>query len=83
VQPWPASRITRCRLPVGTEQHEFWVHKPSGEVWAVKHRGGKIIAVAGPISREDAEPELLDYFVYDARDCHWVTKRLEEFSRLP
>ena len=67
---------------MGTEQHEFWLHKPSGEVWAVKQRG-KVIAVAGPISREDAEPELLDYFVYDARDCHWVTKRLEEFSRLP
>ena len=66
-----------------TEQQEFWLHKPSGEVWAVKKRDGKIIAVAGPITREDAEPELLDYFVYDARDCEWVIKRLEEFIRLP
>jgi len=74
-QPWRASRIrssTAWTPDVATQA--------SGAIWAVKHRDGKIIAVAGPISPKDLDPELLQYLVYVVRDREWVDESRDDFA---
>ena len=61
---------------------EFWLHKPSGRVWAVEVEDGEVVGVAGPVRARDTDPVLLDHLPYDSRDVPWVTRNRREFVRL-
>jgi len=62
---------------------EFWLHRPTGYVWALQlDRAGRVTAAAGPLAKPDAEPLLLDYFLYKSTDVPWIERHGPEFVRL-
>ena len=62
---------------------EFWLHDPTGYIWALEtDRAGQVIAAAGPLVRADAEPLLLDYFLYKPTDVPWIVRHRLEFTRV-
>lgn len=61
---------------------EFWLHDSTGYVWALEiDSGDRVIAAAGPLTKRDADPLLLDYLVYKATDVAWIVRRRGEFTR--
>ena len=62
---------------------EFWLHVPTGYVWAVEiDSSGRLIAAAGPLAKRDTEPLLLDYLVYKPGDVAWIVRHRPEFTRV-
>lgn len=63
---------------------EFWLHAPSGYVWALEiDSAGRVIGAAGPLTKRDADPLILDYFLYKATDVPWIVRDRLQFTRLP
>ena len=62
---------------------EFWLHQPTGYVWALESdRAGRVIAASGPLAVSDAVPALLDYLLYRAREVPWIVRHRQEFTAL-
>lgn len=60
---------------------EYWLHKPTGRMWAVEVVDGTVRAAGGPLAVEDAAPELLDHLPYDRGEAPWINRAREEFVR--
>ena len=60
--------------------YEYWQHRATGEVWAVKMTDGRLAGVAQIAPREVNE-ELLPYLHYST-DIAEVDKRLDDFRRI-
>jgi len=64
-------------------RREFWLHKPSGRVWAVElNTDGDVVTTAGPLDPKDADPAALDHMPFDGRYVGWISHYRAEFTRL-
>jgi len=65
------------------KKYEFWRHK-SGELFAIKLVGGRVVSAVGPLHHEEARNTQLDEFEYldhDAADNGaWVEEHRDEFQ---
>lgn len=61
---------------------EYWLHKPTGRMWAMEIRNGSVVAAAGPLAAEYAVPGLLDYLTYVRSEAIWINRRRNEFVRV-
>jgi len=68
------------RLRVATV-YEFWQHRATGDVWAVKLSQGRVVG-ATQISRADVTAELLPYLAYRSDDVADLQKQPRDFRRI-
>ena len=61
--------------------YEYWQHRETGVVWAVKLRDGKVIG-ATEIGRPDVEKELLPYLPYRPDDVNQLNKDRGDFKKI-
>jgi hypothetical protein len=65
-------------------EYQFWQHRSSGEVYAVRLVEGKVVSAVGPLYYEEAQNTPLDayeYLDYDAIDGGtWVEENRDEFQ---
>ena len=61
--------------------YEYWQHRATGEVWAVKVSVGRVLG-ATQISRADMNEELLPYLAYRRDDAADLEKRQDDFKRV-
>ena len=61
--------------------YEYWQHRETREVWAVKLDGGRMIGAA-ELPRVDVSEDLLPYLAYRADDLAELQKREGEFRRI-
>lgn len=68
--------------------YEYWQHRTSGEVYAVRLRDGQPTGVCGPLDHEDyrTETELLvdrlREYEYDPEDADWIGTEADNFRTL-
>ena len=68
-----------------TTVYEYWQHRATGEVWAVKLRDGRVIGAAqlGPGDVNDyLLPHLLPYLRYQTYDLEGLEKGRDNFTRI-
>jgi hypothetical protein len=58
---------------------EYWRHRPTGEIWAVRLVNGAVIGACGPLADSYVTRELLHYLPYSQRDATWVKESLSGF----
>jgi len=61
--------------------YEYWQHRATGAVWAVKLRDGKVIGAA-EIGRADVSEEILPYLSYPPTDAAQLDKQRDDFRRI-
>jgi hypothetical protein len=61
--------------------YEYWQHRATGEIWAVKLRDGRLLG-ATQLSRADVTRELLPYLTYRTDDLSNIEKRQDDFKRI-
>ena len=61
--------------------YEYWQHRVTTEVWAVKLSEGEPIG-ATRIARMDVDSELLPHLRYRADDLADLQKRQDDFKRI-
>ena len=61
--------------------YEYWQHRATDEVWAVKVSAGCPMG-ATQISRADMNEELLPYLAYRTDDAADLQKRQDDFKRI-
>jgi len=64
-----------------TTAYEYWQHRASGEVWAVKLRDGEVVG-ATEIGRADVHEEILPHLLYRSTEADQLTKQRENFERI-
>ncbi|MBI2217339.1 MAG: hypothetical protein HYU51_08585 [Candidatus Rokubacteria bacterium] len=57
----------------------YWLHAPSGFVWAVQVVDREILCAAGPLLVSEADADILPYLDYSVRDGAWVREHWTEF----
>jgi hypothetical protein len=57
----------------------YWIHGPSGFVWAVELIDDVVVCAAGPLLVSEADPDILPYLDYSLRDGAWVREHRGEF----
>jgi hypothetical protein len=63
-------------------QSEYWLHRPTGFVWAVTLENDAVQSAAGPLEVCHADPELLAFLDYSHADGCWITAHRCEFRRV-
>ena len=61
--------------------YEYWQHRATGEVWAVKVKDEKVIG-ATEIGQPDVHKELLPYLAYRSTDIDQLVKDPDDFKRI-
>jgi hypothetical protein len=61
--------------------YEYWQHRVTAEIWAVKVSVGRVLGAA-QISRADVNEELLPYLAYRTDDIADLEKRQDDFKRI-
>ena len=61
--------------------YEYWQHRATGEVWAVKLSDGTVIG-ATEIGRQDVHEELLPHLAYRATDIEQPAQKRGEFRKI-
>jgi hypothetical protein len=61
--------------------YEYWQHRATAEVWAVKLRDGRLIGAA-QIGPRDVDEELLPHLRYQTYDLDLLEKRRDDFRRI-
>lgn len=61
--------------------YQYWQHRATGEVWAVKLRDGRVVGAAD-MSPTDVNPELLPYLPYCAAEAATLEGQRREFRRI-
>ena len=61
--------------------YEYWQHRVTGEVWAVKLDEGSAVGAAR-ISRADVTEDLLPHLAYRADDLADLEKRGGDYKRI-
>jgi hypothetical protein len=64
-----------------TNVYEYWQHRATGDVWAVKLRDEKVIG-AVEIRGTDVNEELLPYLTYPPTDAGQLEKQRDDFVRI-
>jgi hypothetical protein len=60
----------------------YWVHTPTGYVWAVEvEADGDIVSAAGPLLATEAAPEVISHLIFDTRDVAWIKHNWQHFMR--
>lgn len=62
--------------------HQYWMHTPSGEVYAVAiSDNGTVVQACGPLHHSDVRAALIASFAYnDEPDlAEWINQHQEEF----
>jgi hypothetical protein len=62
-------------------EYEYWQHRATGDVWAVKLRDGKVIGAA-EIGRADVHEEILPYLSYRPTDASQLDKQRDDFRKI-
>lgn len=60
---------------------EYWRHRTTGEIWAVRLVNAAVIGACGPLEDSYVTRELLHYLPYSQRDAAWVKESLSGFDR--
>ncbi len=61
--------------------YQFWVHNPSGEVFAIRFdNDGNIDGVYGPVYYEEIKEGLLPDFDYTNEDIEWIKENYNSFN---
>jgi hypothetical protein len=58
---------------------EYWIHEPSGLVWAVQFKDDALACVAGPLYAGEADVDILTYLDYSRQDLPWIEEHRDEF----
>jgi|SRR5215813_46395 len=66
---------------MGIVVYEYWQHRATGEVWAIKLNDGRVVGAA-QIARNDVSAELLPYLAYRIDDVADFEKRRDDFTRI-
>lgn len=61
--------------------YEYWQHRATGDIWAVKLRDGKVVGAA-EIGRGDVHDEILPYLSYRPTEAAPLDKRRNDFRRI-
>jgi len=84
-----ALRCLECdfdpKLTIRVEpEYQYWQHRRSGEVWAVRLEGGRVTGACGPLPRREATPANLAYMHYDddPDTTAWVRRQSDDFGPL-
>ena len=60
---------------------ELWVHKKSGEVYAVEHTGELINGACGPLNPDERGQNLDDYDYDNTQDdAEWIEENSDDFD---
>jgi hypothetical protein len=58
--------------------YEYWQHRATGDLWAVKLNDGRVVGVT-EIRRDDVDRELLPYLPYRTIDAAHFEKSRDDF----
>jgi hypothetical protein len=61
--------------------YEYWQHRETGAVWAVKLVDGRLVG-AIDLYQRDVDQELLTYLPYRAIEARSIDKQREKFRRI-
>jgi hypothetical protein len=64
-----------------TTVYEYWQHRVTGAVWAVKLVDGRV-AAATDLCPRDVDIELLQYLPYRTGDAAAIEKQRDDFRRI-
>ena len=59
-------------------EYQYWVHKRSGETYAVEIVNGQVVGACGPLYYEDYQTDMTE-FEYDKEDGEWVQNNKNDF----
>jgi hypothetical protein len=59
-------------------EYQFWTHRTSGEVWAVRLVDGKVDGSCGPLRYDERNVPLNEY-EYDHEDDDWFAEYADQF----
>lgn len=62
--------------------HEFWRHRETGEVWAVKLHDGVVVACSGPLHHDDIDPDFLGGLDYGKEHAAAIEASREAYAPL-
>ena len=60
--------------------HEYWLHRPTGQLWAVKITGGQVHGACGPLDPKEVTPAVLPHLWFHFRDVPWIRKQYHAFA---
>jgi hypothetical protein len=63
------------------KEHEYWVHVPTNELWAVALEKGTVVGACGPLDARDVVVSVLPYLPYENRDAMWIEGQRPNFRR--
>ena len=66
---------------MAADLHEYWQHRTTGEVFAVKLRNESVIGVV-QIDPRDVNVELLPHLPYRSDDAKPIEHRRDEYCRI-
>jgi hypothetical protein len=61
--------------------YEYWQHRITGEVWAVKLVDGRVVGVTD-IEQSDVDEELLAHLPFRASDAAIIEEQSADFKRV-
>ena len=64
-----------------TTVYEYWQHRATGDIWAVKLTDGRLVG-ATEIGRQDVHGDLLPYLAYRTADADQLDKQRDDFRRI-
>jgi hypothetical protein len=62
------------------QEHAYWRHVPSNELWAVTLRQGTIVGACGPLNEHDMTGHVLRHLPYSVPLGAWVRQNRPEFQ---
>jgi hypothetical protein len=62
--------------------YEFWRHRTTGEVFAVKLLDGIVVASCGPLHRDDVDAGFLPTLDYTEKDAGAIESAREAYAPL-
>lgn len=63
-------------------EYNFWRHRNSGEVYAIRTDNGKVIGCCGPLAYDEVNASDLPYYYYDdnPEDAEWAQEHEAHFA---
>lgn len=64
-------------------EHEYWLEKVTGAIWAVALRGDEVVACHGPLTPSEVDDEEIDGLAYSPVGVTWIEKNRQRFVQYP
>ena len=63
--------------------HEYWLERATGAIWAVELEDGNVVACHGPLTAGEVDDEVVDFLVYSPVGVTWIVQNRERFVPYP